>query len=244
MTSPIGRVSGGGGLRFGIVFFLMALFLCAASEAKADTVSMQLTGVPSGAPVLEVSNNDSSGGYTNVYAYIDPYQATITSGSTTTSALVWCVDPDHEASIGDPWTANVTLPGSTGLADHTYQQNATLYEELAGLVSLLANTSNSQITRRQEIQAAIWSLADSDFSYQVPSGDNSTNFNNAVQGFINNAANTAVTSGFEVLSDITGNVPGAEQEFIVLTPEPATILLLGVGILALGLLGRRKLIAV
>jgi hypothetical protein len=239
MPSPVEKVSGGDRVRIGIVFSLVALFLCAASEAKANTVSVDLVGVPAGAPTLVVS--DPTAGYTNATAVIDPYIAKV-NGATT---LVWCVDPDHEASIGDPWTANVTLPGSTGPADHTYQQNATLYEELAGLVALLAGTPGSQTTRQQEIQAAIWSLADpGDFSYKVPNGANGTAFNNAVQSFISNAANTAITSGFEVLSDTTGNVAGAEQEFIVLTPEPATILLLGVGMLTLAFLRRRKLIAV
>jgi hypothetical protein len=53
-----------------------------------------------------------------------------------------------------------------------------------------------------------------------------------------------LTSGFGVLTDVNekSNLTGAYQEYIVMTPEPSTLLLMGLGLISLFCFSRRKAI--
>jgi PEP-CTERM motif len=167
-----------------------------------------------------------------VTGYIDPYTGTLNGQP----VLLFCVDPDHEINYGDTWTANVSYPG--GDLSNTYQvldyghssTANTNYEEMAGLALLLEGTSDTMT--RQEIQGAIWQLADSGLSFPGASSA----FLSAVIGYESWAASNELTSGFEILSDVNN----CKQEYVVLTPEPATVLLLGLGLGGLLLLKRRQ----
>jgi hypothetical protein len=207
-----------------------AVVLCVAPSAFADTTSMKFTGT---ATNITLTIHDSVLG--TVTGVIDPYTG-IVGGQ---SVLMFCVDPDHAVNYGDTWTANVSYPG--GDLSKTYQMMddglsssaaLTIYEEMAGLAQLLENTPASDATTRQEIQGAIWQLADPTLTFPNATAA----FKNAVAGYETWAATHELTSGFEILSDVNN----CKQEYIVLTPEPATMLLLGLGLGGLFFLKRKQ----
>jgi hypothetical protein len=103
-----------------------------------------------------------------------------------------------------------------------------LYGGLAWLSQGLASSSTA--LTQQEYQAAIWQLADYTSTFAVvnpPAGFN----NSLVLNLEQQAANNFLTSGFEVLTDSNevANGKNAAQEYIVLTPEPGSALLLLAG---------------
>jgi len=213
-----------------LVFFVLVLFFSAASSVRATTLSFAGT---TGSVTLNVSDPDATPSYSGVNAVIDPYKGMLGSDP----VLIWCVDPDHEVSSGDTWNVNVSYSG--GDLSHTYLNNATTYNEMAWLITQFQGASTPT---QQELQAAIWYIAEggigaSDFTVNVPASN--TAFWSAVNTDIANAATSAnsLTTGYEILSDTAGS----KQEFIVMTPEPSTFLLLGIGLTALILFRKRPI---
>ena len=79
---------------------------------------------------------------------------------------------------------------------------------------MLEVPSNTKLAD-QEIQAAIWQLADPNLTFpNAPSGLSLTQVNT----FENDAKANPLTSGFEALTDSDNKY----QEYVVLTPEPST----------------------
>jgi hypothetical protein len=204
--------------RRGLVFCFFTLFLSIASAVKADTLTFAGT-----AGNITLNVTDAAAGYTAVNAVIDPYKG-IFDGNT---VLMWCVDPDHEVSPNSPWNVNVSKLG--GNLSQTYLNNATTYGEMAWLITQFQGASAST---QQELQAAIWLLADpGDFTVNVPTTN--TTFWTAVNADKANAAKNVLTSDFVILTDTRGDTPYSEQEFMVMTPEPPTFLLLALGFIVL-----------
>lgn len=231
MLGQSGVSHGRGRVRALAIVCFVAALMFAASAAHANTVSMDFIGA-TGSTTLNVTDTDA--GLNNVTAVIDPYKAYI--GGSTTPTLIWCVDPDHGVSPGQKWTANIsTIGGGLG---NTYlgAAGATAYGAMAWLITQFQSATTT--IQKQELQAAIWEIAE---GAPGSTGDFSVNnvssaFINAVATDVTNADNNALTSGFEILTDTQGQV----QEYIVLTPEPSTLLLLGTGLLVFVLLSRSK----
>jgi hypothetical protein len=216
------------------LFIVLAVALSLASSAKADTVSITLTGVSGG-----VQGN----------VYTSPYYATI--GNTANVPIV-CDDYSHDVYIGESWIASVSTFADLSNTRFGNQANALqLYDEAAYLFNALSQVP-SQIGN---ISFALWAIFDpSDVTTSAgwTTGGNAINPTSAA-GWLANAQGQTYTAGefsnFEVLTPCTQSSQGlvcpstlstSPQEYLVRTPEPSTVLLLGIGLLAVLMFKRRE----
>jgi hypothetical protein len=218
---------------------VFALFI-APTILHADTLTVgnPVTGIS-----LTISDQSLTNvGYNQVTAYIDPYQGSLNGNQ----VLLFCVDPDHFDGSG-PYSVNLSPAGAGSSTEQvvfdgkTPAQAQNLYGEEAYLATLLLNTPSSQTTTQQEIQGAIWQLADSTVTFPGASGT----FNSAVSSYESAAQSNAFTGGFEIATDTActtaSNCVNTRQEYLVLTPEPSSLGMIGVGFLSfLGALKRKR----
>jgi len=177
---------------------------------------------------------------------------------------LYCDDFNHEVTSGNTWSAYVTSVLSSDLSNTLYGvTNAnpsgpagnTLYEQQAYLATQIqTHFVANDLGSIEAIQDAMWVLTDSPSNPNnpVPNANSS-----AVQNWLNLAAadvanyhstgNSAVNySSWYVLSDANTNSPHQEFVFysansdIVQTPEPATMALVGCGLLAVYFAGVRR----
>jgi hypothetical protein len=212
--------------------------LIAPLALQADTLTV---GSPMTGTALTVSDNSLTNlGYNQVDAYIDPYQGTLNGNS----VILFCVDPDHFDGSG-PYAVNISPDGvGTATEQVVYHglsstQAASLYGAEAYLSQQLINTPASDSTTRQEIQAAIWQLADPSATFPDFAGTTPADiaFNNAVTNYETTAENAENIPSFEIATDsactTAGNCVSTRQEYLILTPEPGAILLALPGFLTL-----------
>jgi hypothetical protein len=162
---------------------------------------------------------------------------------------LFCDDINNEVSIGEVWNANVTSLNSSNFSNTRYGNGSVnpnlvgtnpqmLYEEGAWLVSQFGSHSSDYVS----LQYALWDL--------MTPGAESTSYHGTdgitVSQWLSwTAANYGQINpdNFEIITN-TGPLKytGQVQEFIVQTPEPATIvlLLIGVGVMFLLALKRQR----
>ena len=186
---------------------LFCLVLVNATGAMADTLNY--SGVPGG----DASVNGAD---------IGPYLG----GLNGISLDLYCADPYHDTGASS-WSVNVTNLASGNLSN-TLLKNQTLYQQIAFLY-FFDGFATQSTAERQAMQAAVWYLASNGASpYGAAFGDS--------MAYVNAARNAALGnfnfSGVSILTD-----PGAlYQEFMVMTPEPTTMILFGTGLI--GIAGR------
>lgn len=204
--------------KLGMVLALgLALAFCQA--AKADTV------------YVDGSYAFASGG-----SGIPPYGGTLTSGGVTKSAQFYCVDFSDQISGGMSWNVTVTsltaAPSSfassfLALKDgYSASAAQTTYMAMAYLVTQMMGTSNQ--TLQAQYQYAIWSLTGG------PQSSTSASLIQAAINYVKSGKFNA--SGWELLTP-TGKTG---QEFLVYVAEPSVLAMLLAGLLALALIGHKR----
>lgn len=240
-----------------LLLVLIGLF-CFSNLALADTL---VVGGPVTGTTLTIKDSAltalNSGWANGVQGYIDPYKGSL-NGQT---VLLFCIDPDHldnGSTSGYPVTISpnglggstlqaLNLAGQATPTSHTlssaamaagFTNAAQLYGGLAWLSQGLQ--SSSIPLTQQEYQAAIWQLGDYTSTFAVvnpPAGFDSS----LVTSLEQQARTKALTGGFAVLTDSNevANGKNAGQEYIILTPEPGSALLLVSGFMGLMLFHKR-----
>lgn len=160
----------------------------------------------------------ASGGYG-----IPPYGGTWNGQA----ASFYCVDFTHDITANTGWNAAATsLAGSDFSATLLKDQN--LYLEMAWLVTQMMGTSDTNL--QAQYQYAIWSITGGPDPFGMDVS-------------LVLAASGAVHSGFDgqgfTILTPTGSYG---QEFLVKTPEPSTLLLLGIGLVALLVVSKKLLV--
>jgi hypothetical protein len=207
--------------------------MCIAPSALADT-SITLTGAGSN-PVDGI--------------YVGPYYATVNGVANTP---VICDDFSDEVYINESWGAispSPTIANPSGAVFASQANSGQEYDAMAFLAEQLFALSPSDPTYSGDaakLQYAIWDIFDpGDVSAYLKPIDPSL-LASAISDATGALGGTYTSGEFSDLSILTpdlGTQPSADgrpQEFIVKTPEPGTFALLGIGLLMLGILARRK----
>jgi len=205
---------------------------------------MQFTGV----------NGANNGVY-----YVSPYTGTMNYGtSSALSVVLFCVDVNNEVSMGQVWSANVTSLATaassgnfdntrygnplvnTGLSSNPYGSSGTmLYEEAAWLVAQFDSHPGDYVS----LQYALWNLMSPTSASAGSLGFAGSDGITVAQWLAMAAAghSNIDLSNFQIVTNVGPlGYTGQVQEFVVRTPEPATIFLLLVGVGAIFLFVSRR----
>ena len=208
-------------MRHRVTLFIIAAAMQLASPLHAQPVRFKFTDAGAGYNAFGVYIGTYGG--TRGYGGANPYQVGLN-----------CVDYFHEVMFGQEWDANISNLGSGDVSLTRNPGSLSLYREAAWLISNYS-TSNVQAT-----QATLWNL------FQNPGANWPSD-----PALLADAE--APHPGFDfgqfyVVTDVNAGGPNdsaSVQEFLVFdssrtsletttASEPATMLLVGTGILGLG----------
>jgi hypothetical protein len=208
---------------------LISSFLLAAAIVTAAPITTQVSLVNGGNPVI-VDNSVTVDGVTKYGVEIGPY--TLKVNGHDVAGL--CIDFFDDTNAGDKWTAYVTQLNSGDFSITLHPTYGQEYEEDAYLYSQIIKPGAD----RTDLQIAAWEI----MAYGITNSNYTTTDNLADNSYIDAALlnyNKINLAGFEILTD---TVNGCDQEFMIGTPEPGNLALLGFGLLAMaaGVIRRRR----
>lgn len=177
--------------------------------------------------------------------YVGPYKGQLGSGPGAATVDLFCVDYLNHSQVGQTWMANKSFIGSNvNLNAARYGASANALEKYRMAAWLTTQFATAPPTQWGDIHATIWHL-------MTPSSPNYTPNSlwlAAAQNFYLTNTDVHFYDRFAILSDVNMTAPnqlgvrtGGVQEFIVVTPEPGTMLLLGTGLVGLVVVGYRRL---
>jgi hypothetical protein len=190
-------------------------YLCTAGMVRAQ-VTLTLVNPPSSI----IANN----------IYVGPYSINVTGGGT---VQLVCDDYVTETSLNEVWKANV-LPWSQVSQAEFYNTTAGLqgYEAVASLTEMMfANLSNPTLVT--EIHYAIWAIF-------TPSAMSSPGYDAEAKILHDTALTQTYNSSDFSFITIYDPAPGYTAQEFLGTPEPASMMLFGTGLLVIGAAIRRR----
>lgn len=228
--------------KLGLLGLALALLFQPVSAQLPDfPPAVDANAVPQDGQELYYRGYVGGATFNNVIA--GPYWGSYTA--TGPAFSMYCVDfNNYVNSVGDPWYINATSLGSSDMTQTRLGAGSlTTYQQTAFLSSLFAVESSSYW---DAIHGAIWTLT---LGYNPDNGSNGfvSGTKNDPYYWLNTELPTAMQSQSWATRDwsnwyvLTPTGADNSQEFLVhVTPEPATIILMGSGLLLIGVAARRR----
>ena len=203
---------------------LFSIFGAILSAAPITTATVTLTGA--GSPAVTQRIGDEN-------VYIGLYKLNI--GGVSYAAL--CIDFADDTALNTLWSANITTLNNRDLSKTYHPDSSTQYLEAAYLFNQI-NTSGLSNQDRSALQDAAWAI----FTPSAVNGVMTSKSNSYLADAIRYSSGM-MASQFAVVSSVDP-IHNRQQEFListaVVTPEPASLALVGAGLCVAGLAIRSR----